>query len=133
MLVAENLSDEEFYMLATLTLKHDMSAAQIRAAMTDVLDEACNDALDSLINRGYVQRDGQAGSDAATYQLTKAGSDCALKLISAAKAVEAQVTERLGEEEATVLKSLLNRLLDTIDPDAAGLWESEGDDATGSA
>ncbi|MGB1580560.1 MAG: flavin reductase [Nevskiales bacterium] len=125
LLLAENLSDEEFYMLATLTLKHDMNAAQIRAAMTDVLDDACNDALDSLIQRGYVQREGSASSDAATYQLTKAGSDCALKLISAAKAVEAQVTERLGEEEATVLKSLLNRLLDTIDPGAAELWEGE--------
>ena len=125
LLVAENLSDEEFYMLATLTLKHDISAAQIRAAMTDVLDEACNDALESLISRGYAQRDGEAGSDEATFQLTKSGSDCALRLISAAKAVEAQVTERLGEEESTVLKSLLNKLLDTIDPDAAELWEPE--------
>ena len=130
LLVAENLSDEEFYMLSTLTLKHDMSAAQIQAAMTDVLDEACNTALESLIERGFVERDGDPGSAEATYQLTRAGSDCALRLISAAKAVEAQVTERLGDEEATILKSLLNQLLDTIDPDAAELWESESDQAS---
>lgn len=113
------LSDEEFYVLSTLTLKHRMSAAELDAGMAGVLDEQSETALDSLIERGYVTRDGDA------YQLTGSGSDCALQLISAAKAVESQVTERLGYEDAAILKSLLNRLLDTIDPEADTLWEQD--------
>ncbi len=123
LLQAEQLSDEEFYMLSALTLKHEMTAEQISAAMTDVLDEACATALESLESRAYVEHHGSGENPC--YQLTKAGSECALRLISAAKAVESQVTERLGSEESTILKSLLNQLLDTIDPDAAVLWENE--------
>lgn len=119
LLIAEQLSDEEFYILSTLTLKHEMTADQLLDAMADVLDDACNTALESLVKRGYVELID------SNYQLSKTGSDCALRLISAAKAVESQVTERLGEEEAAVLKSLLNKLLDTIDPGAAELWGSE--------
>ncbi len=128
LLTAEELSDEEFYMLATLTLKHEMTASQIQDAMTDVLNEACTIALNSLVDRGYAIRKGDGAPDSTSYQLTKTGSDCALRLISAAKAVESQVTARLGEEEAAVLKSLLNKLLDTIDPDASALWEFSDQD-----
>lgn len=127
LLQAEKLSDEEFYMLSALTLKHDMTTTQIFAAMTDVLDDACNTALASLTERGYVECTGDGTPENTHYQLTKPGSDCALRLISAAKAVESQVTERLGAEEAAILKSLLNQLLDTIDPDAAVLWEAPED------
>lgn len=125
LLTAEKLSDEEFYMLATLTLKHEMTASQIQDAMTDVLNEDCVTALESLVTREYAVRNGDGTPETTTYQLSKTGSDCALRLISAAKAVESQVTARLGEEEATVLKSLLNKLLDTIDPEAGVMWESE--------
>lgn len=132
LLQAEQLSDEEFYVLSALTLKHDMTAAQIAAAMTDVLDEACHSALQSLAERGYVERSGDGAPENTTYQLSQGGSETALRLISAAKAVESQVTERLGSEEAAILKSLLNRLLDTIDPDADVLWESEEPQASSS-
>lgn len=123
LLIAETLSDEEFYLLSALTLKHEMSADQINAVMADVLDEAVQDALSALVQRGYVEC--QDAGSAASYQLSRSGSDCALRLISAAKAVESQVTERLGNEEAAILKSLLNQLLDTIDPDSALLWDSD--------
>lgn len=119
------LSDEEFYLLSTLTLKHKMTAGQMNAGMTGVLDEESETALASLIDRGYVARGTDSESGDTAFMLTQAGSDCALRLISAAKAVESQVVEGLGEEESAVLKSLLHRLLDTIDPDAAILWEDE--------
>lgn len=128
LLEAEHLSDEEFYVLATLTLKRTMDHAQLDAGMAGVLDEASDAALTALVDRGYVCRDESAGTGDAAFRLTDAGGECALRLISAAKAVESQVIERLGQEEAAVLKSLLNRLLDTIDPAAASLWEGDGDE-----
>lgn len=120
LLQGAELSDEEFYLLSTLTLKRTMTTEQMHAGMAGVLDEHSQAALVSLIERSYVQcNDG-------CYELTAAGSECALHLIAAAKAVESRVIERLGDEESAVLKSLLNRLLDTIDPDAAALWPAGG-------
>ena len=121
------LSDDEFYVLSTLTLKHDMTAGQMDALMTGVLAETGHDTLHALVNRGLVESIDDSSDHHSTFQLTEEGSACALKLISAAKAVESQVTELLGAEETTVLKSLLHRLLDGIDPDATSMWDAESE------
>ncbi len=123
LLEAERLSDEEFYILSTLTLKPQMTDAQLDAGMAGVLDERSSTALASMVERGLVQRDADAQGGPAHYQLTSAGRESALRLISAAKAVESQVIERLGSEESAVLKSLLHRMLDCIDPAAEKLWQ----------
>lgn len=120
------LTDLEFYVLSTLTLRHRMTAAQLNSGMAGVLDEHCGEALDALIGRGYVREDSNVDGS-SNYELSEQGSQCALRLISAAKAVESQVMEGLGYEESAVLKSLLNRFLDTIDPDGSRLWEDEAE------
>lgn len=122
LLKEEKLSDEEFYVLSTLTLRREMSSAQMDQVMADVLDETGEDAVQSLIERGLVVREDDI---AHQLHLTESGSNMALKLISTAKGVESQVMESLGEEEAVVLKSLLHRLLDTIDPEAETIWQDE--------
>lgn len=124
LLETEQLSDEEFYVLSTLTLKRRMSPSELDAGMAGVLDEQSRAALASLRERGYVTRSEGTDADSAM-QLTPSGSDCALRLISAAKAVESEVLQNLGYEEAAVLKSLLNRLLESIDPEATVLWDNE--------
>lgn len=124
LLDSAKLSDEEFFLLSTLTLKRRMTAQEMSATMAGVLDEQSQTALASLIERNYVHEETSHSAGEVSYELTPSGSECALRLISAAKAVESRVVEGLGEEEAAVLKSLLNRLLDTIDPDAATLWDN---------
>ena len=119
LLAAETLTDDEFYVLSTLTLKHSVTRQQLNTLMEGVLDLSGSGPLASLFERAYVQHEGDELS------LTREGSDCALRLISAAKAVESQVIEGLGEEESAVLKNLLNQLLDHIDPGAAQLWEAD--------
>jgi len=123
LLQKEQLTDEEFYVMSTLTLKRDMTREQIDAVMSGVIDEAGHEAVDSLIQRGYALREDD--SQAHEIHLTDAGSAIALKVISAAKGVESQVTEGLGYEETSVLKSLLHQLLDSIDPEANALWDAE--------
>lgn len=125
LLEGAQLSDEEFYLLSTLTLRHEMSAEQIKAGMTGVFREQVDTALSGLVERGYVHADAENPDDDKALTLTEAGGECALQLISAAKAVESQIVEGLGYEDADILKALLNRLLDTIDPDAKALWESK--------
>lgn len=128
-LAEAGLNDEEFYVLSTLTLKRTMTAEDMETGMEGVLDENSSKAMQSLVQRGLVQATTANGS-AATYQLTPAGSACALKLISAAKSVESQLIERLGPGEAPALKSLLNHLLSVIDPNAAALWQEQAPVAT---
>jgi 3-hydroxy-9,10-secoandrosta-1,3,5(10)-triene-9,17-dione monooxygenase reductase component len=116
------LSDEEFYVLSALTLKRTMAKEDLDAGMAGVLDESSRQALSSLLSRGLASAN---GDDQPCYELTDEGRACALRLISAATAVESQVLERLGPGDAQVLKSLLERLLTVIDPGAAALWEAE--------
>lgn len=122
-LAEAQLSDEEFYVLSSLTLKRTMTVADLDAGMAGVLDESSHRAIDSLLARGLA-RVSQVPDDASTaYELTREGREAALRVISAAKAVESQLLERLGAGEAPVLKSLLNRLLGVIDPASAALWD----------
>lgn len=125
-LAQEGLSDEEFYVLSTLTLKPVMSADSIQAGTASVL-EGRSPALQSLIGRGLVvEAPVVAEAGGAEYQLSDRGRFCALRVISAAKAVESEVLSRLDSADAEVLKALLYRLLKAIDPAAAALWETPG-------
>jgi 3-hydroxy-9,10-secoandrosta-1,3,5(10)-triene-9,17-dione monooxygenase reductase component len=126
-LAQEQLSDEEFYVLSTLTLKRTMTQANLEAGMAGVLGEGSGKAAESLIKRGLVAvTPSSDGAADATYQLTQSGSACALRLISASKAVEEQILDRLGGGESAALKTLLNRLLHQLDPDVESLWEPGG-------
>lgn len=116
----EGLSDEEFYLLSTLTLKHRLTRVDLEASMSGVLDTA-DTAMRGLLARGFVGA-AAAGTDPGSYELTAEGRACALRLISAAKGVESQIIDQLGIGEASALKSLLNRLLHLLDPKVETLW-----------
>jgi 3-hydroxy-9,10-secoandrosta-1,3,5(10)-triene-9,17-dione monooxygenase reductase component len=116
------LSDQEFYLLSTLTLKPSMPAGDLDTGMAGVLEEADHASLESLVCKGLVRSCG-----ASCYELTEGGGGLALRLIGEAKRIEAQVLERLGAADAPVLKSLLNRLLGVIDPESASLWQPPAD------
>lgn len=125
------LSDEEFYLLSTLTLKQTMSAVDLDTAMSGILNTSSAAAIQSLISRGLARPDHMDQDDEQTpllaYKLTDEGRKLALQLISAGKVIESQVNERLGTEDSAVLKGLLIRLLDAIDPDATVLWSASKD------
>ncbi len=121
---AEGLSDEEFYLLSTLTLKHDLTATELSTGMAGVLDDHSAPALQALLKRGLAQELGEGGA----FELTLEGRACALRIISAAKAVEQQLLERLGPGEGEVLKSLLNRLLSATDAGASAIWQQAAGD-----
>ena len=115
-LAKEKLSDEEFYLLSTLTLKRRLAMDDVEKGLQGVSEQGRRAALDALRARGLVQ------VDAKGCQLTAAGSACALRVISAAKAVESQIIEQLGAGEAAALKSLMNRLIHVLDPKVEALW-----------
>jgi 3-hydroxy-9,10-secoandrosta-1,3,5(10)-triene-9,17-dione monooxygenase reductase component len=118
----EGLDDMEFYVLSTLTLKPLLTEGQIAEGMAGVLDANRQRALEGLVERGFARRTAADG-----FELTDSGREAAIRLISAAKAIESQVLERLGTGDAAILKTTLNRLLGVVDESAADvLWEPDG-------
>jgi 3-hydroxy-9,10-secoandrosta-1,3,5(10)-triene-9,17-dione monooxygenase reductase component len=117
LLAQEQLGDEEFYLLSTLTLKPMMSQPELARALRGIFDGDTIAVLDAMLRRGLVaEAPVVAEATAPEYALTDAGKAAALRVISAAKALESEVITRLGAADAQVLKSLLNRLLTAIDP-----------------
>jgi 3-hydroxy-9,10-secoandrosta-1,3,5(10)-triene-9,17-dione monooxygenase reductase component len=117
LLAQERLSDVEFYLLSTLTMKQRLAGGEVAEALKGVPETARETALRNLRTRGLLAVDADGAS-----HLTPEGTACALRVISAAKAVESQVVEQLGAGEAAALKSLLNRLLHVFDPKVESLW-----------
>lgn len=125
-----HLTDEEFYLLSTLTLKQTLPAVELDSAMAGILNTSSSAAIQSLISRGLArpqQLPGESGDETVlAYQLTNEGRNLALQLIAAGKVIESQVEERLGYADASTLQTLLIRLLEAIDPEAKTLWRDAG-------
>jgi 3-hydroxy-9,10-secoandrosta-1,3,5(10)-triene-9,17-dione monooxygenase reductase component len=126
-LAKDGLSDEDFYILSSMTLKPLMTVADLDAATSGMLEGRTSAIAQGLAQRGFV-REAPVVAEAFSieYELTEKGRAAVLRLISAAKVFESQLVERLGPGDAQVLKSLLNRMLAAIDPHAAELWGRRG-------
>ena len=117
LLAGEQLGDAAFYLLSTLTLKPVMTQGELDRALQGILEGDSTPVMHEMIRRGLVtEAPVVAEAIEAEYRLTDAGREMALRVISAAKALESEVITRLGAADAQVLKSLLNRLLGAIDP-----------------
>jgi 3-hydroxy-9,10-secoandrosta-1,3,5(10)-triene-9,17-dione monooxygenase reductase component len=122
LLQQEQLSDEQFFVLSTLTLKKSVSDASLGQGLAGILDEGSRQALAELLERGFVRSTSGSEAGHAAYELTETGAACAVRVISAAKSVESEVLEKLGAADSPALKLLLNRLLTVIDPEAVAMW-----------
>jgi 3-hydroxy-9,10-secoandrosta-1,3,5(10)-triene-9,17-dione monooxygenase reductase component len=122
-LAKEGLGDDDFYVLSSMTLRPMMTAADLDTATSGMLEGRTAAVAQGLVQRGMLREAPVVAEALATeYELTERGRDGVLRLISAAKVFESQLVERLGAADAQVLKSLLNRMLSAIDPNAAALW-----------
>jgi 3-hydroxy-9,10-secoandrosta-1,3,5(10)-triene-9,17-dione monooxygenase reductase component len=126
-LASAGISDDQHFVLATLTVADGLNALQLSASISYFLDGDLTKALDGLIARGFVTATTSAGE--AHYFLTTQGRDFALQLIAAAKSFESQIFDRFGYADSTALKTLLRRLIALTDPGLADMWSvpDEGD------
>lgn len=79
--------------------------------------------LQALCDRGLLQRD---TGDAPAFRLSSVGRDAILHVLAAAKAVEADVVDRIGELEAAALRNALKKLILATDPGLPKLWTAGG-------
>jgi 3-hydroxy-9,10-secoandrosta-1,3,5(10)-triene-9,17-dione monooxygenase reductase component len=62
----------------------------------------------------------------ARVSLSSVGRDAILHVLAAAKAVEADVVDRIGELEAAALRNALKKLILATDPGLPKLWTAGG-------
>lgn len=113
------LSDGDFFVLSLLSVRDDLTAAEIatHTAYTGIDIGAV--ALRALVDRGLLQR---GPSPDGRYSLTDSGRDAILHVLAAAKSVEASLLDRLGEAEMVALRNLLKRAILATDPGLPKLW-----------
>jgi 3-hydroxy-9,10-secoandrosta-1,3,5(10)-triene-9,17-dione monooxygenase reductase component len=114
-----HLSDGDFYVLSTLSVREPLTAEEIAQHVAYTAVNLDKTTLDSLCSRGLLQHSGAAGTG---YMLSFNGRDAVLHILAAAKDVEASVVDRLGEQEAALLRNLLKRLIQATDPGLPKLW-----------
>ena len=119
---AQGLSDEQWYVLATLTVQDGLGAAEVDAAIGYALGRPSAPLLDSLVAGGWLAcaPDAQA---LGVYRLTQSGRDRSLHLLAAAKALEADVLASFGYADGAVLKTLLFKFINQTSPGLPSLWD----------
>jgi 3-hydroxy-9,10-secoandrosta-1,3,5(10)-triene-9,17-dione monooxygenase reductase component len=117
---AQGLTDAQWFVLSTLTVKDGLSAQEIDAAIDYCLGGPCMPVLESLQAMGCVHD--EPAEDGARYRLTQEGRRRALYLVAAAQALEADVLASIGYGNGAVLKTLLRKLVSSTNPGLPDLW-----------
>jgi 3-hydroxy-9,10-secoandrosta-1,3,5(10)-triene-9,17-dione monooxygenase reductase component len=112
------LSDADFFVLSTLSVQSPLQPSEIAAHVAYTGVDIGAVALQSLCERGLLQ---QVETDGAL-ALSPSGRGVVLQVLAAAKAQEADATDRVGEPEAAALRHLLKRLIAATDPGLPKLW-----------
>jgi 3-hydroxy-9,10-secoandrosta-1,3,5(10)-triene-9,17-dione monooxygenase reductase component len=119
---AQGLSDPQWFVLATVTVKDGVSAQEVDEAIAYSLGEPSGPILDSLVASGWLERSTRAAAGAVTFRLTEDGRDRALHLLAAAKSLEADTLGRIGYADGAVLKTLLQKFIHSTNPGLPDLW-----------
>ena len=117
-----SLSDADFFVLSLLSVREPLQPDEIAAHIAYTGIDIGAVTLQALCDRGLLQREPGAG-----LRLAAAGRDAILHVLAAAKSVEADVVDRIGELEAATLRNALKRLILATDPGLPKLWTAEGE------
>lgn len=115
------LSDTDFFVLSLLSVRQPLASAEIAAHIAYTGVDLGAGALQSMVRRGLLLE--QAGTETGL-RLSPAGSDAILHVLAAAKAVEADLVNRMGELESAALRNLLKQAILATDPGLPKLWQS---------
>lgn len=119
-LAEHGLSHADFFVLSLLSVQQPLGAEEIAAHLAYTGIDIGSVALDALVTRGLLH-----GTPSAL-RLSPAGNDAILHVLAAAKAIDADVVDRLGELEAASLRNLLRQAIAATDPGLPTLWRAAG-------
>lgn len=114
---ARGLADADFYVLSLLAVRAPLSGPEIAAHIAYTGIDVGGVLLRSLLARGLLAADEQG-----RHALSASGRDAILHVMAAAKAREAELTDRLGPLESAALRNGLKALIAASDPGLPPLW-----------
>jgi len=115
----QGLSDHEYFLLSTLTMRERATAGELDAMLAPVGMGPCATLLVRLAERGLVQCD---EGEAREFSLTHKGRDATLHVIAAAKSLEADLLGRIGYGNGLALKQLLQQVVRVLDEGQPDPW-----------
>lgn len=115
------LSDTDFFVLSLLSVRQPLATEEIAAHIAYTGVDLASGALQSMVQRGLLLE--QPGTP-RFLRLSPAGSDAILHVLAAAKAVEADLVNRMGELESAALRNLLKQAILATDPGLPKLWQA---------
>lgn len=121
----QGLGEAQWIVVAALTVQDGVTAEELDAALSYVLDAPVEPVLRSLVDaegQAWVVTDGHAGPP--RYRLSESGRDRSLHLLAAAKSIEGDLLARLGYEDGALLKTLLQQLIVATNPGLPDLWQA---------
>lgn len=116
---ARGLSDGDFFVLSLLAVRAPLTADEIATHTAYTGIDLGAAVLSSLCERGLLS---VADLAPPAYSLSEPGRDATLHVLAAAQAVEADLVDRLGPQQAAGLRNLLKHLILASDPGLPRLW-----------
>ncbi|NBA97310.1 flavin reductase [Pseudomonas sp. R5(2019)] len=120
LLHSQKIDEHGFFVLSVLCIRDNLNLTEINNYVAYTGKEVSQSMLLFLEKQGYIAIEERSGEQ--RFVLTAAGREVSLEQIALAKAVEQQVTEKLGIGDAQALKILLKRLIQISDPGLPDLW-----------
>ncbi|QIL73246.1 flavin reductase [Diaphorobacter sp. HDW4B] len=117
----QGMTDTDFYVMSLLTVQQPQTPEQIASHVDYTGIDIGSIALQSLIAKGLLEESPQQPK---ALQLTQQGNESILHVLAAAKAVEADIIDSLGEMEAATLRNLLKKAISATDPGLPKLWQA---------
>ncbi len=118
------LDEHAFFVLSVLSIQDNLTLKEINHFVAYTGREVSISMLLFLQKQGYIVADEQSGEQ--RFLLTGEGREVSLEHVALAKAVEQEVTEKLGVGDTQALKFLLKRLIQATDPGLPDLWTLDG-------
>jgi 3-hydroxy-9,10-secoandrosta-1,3,5(10)-triene-9,17-dione monooxygenase reductase component len=120
LLNSQQLDEQSFFVLSILCIRDDMTLEEINTFVTYTGREVTLASMRFLERQRLVAFEGPAQSP--RFVLTAQGREVSLHQLALAKAVEEDLSAKLGAADAQALKVLLKRLIVVSDPGLPDLW-----------
>ncbi|MFY1020741.1 flavin reductase [Ectopseudomonas khazarica] len=119
-LPSRQLDEHAFFVLSVLCIRDGLSLDELNAFVSYTGKPVQTTTLLFLERQGLIASE-RKGAE-TLYVLTAKGRECSLEEIALAKAVEEEVSSRLGSSDVEALKVLLKRLIASTDCGVPDLW-----------
>lgn len=120
LLHSQKIDEYAFFVLSVLCIRDNLTLEEINQFVSYTGREVTLSMMLFLEKQGCVVAEKQFG--VLRFLLTATGREMSLEQIALAKAVEQDVTDKLGASDSQILKVLLKRLIRDTDPGLPDLW-----------